>query len=171
MDEERLRMGLQNILNIEPGSVIWTIVTFLVIVWLIGKFGWKPILNGLKSREETIRKDLETAKAEREKASQLLTEYQSTITGAKKEASEIIQKAQESANTVIEEGRLKSREEAQRERERAQAEIGRATEASKMELRKYVTELTTRATAKILGRAIDLHEHEKLILDALKEEA
>lgn len=164
-------MGLQNILQIEPGSVIWTIITFLIIVWLIGKYGWKPILNGLKSREEVIRKDLETAKAEREQAAQLLTEYQSTVTGVKKEAAEIIQKAQESAATMIDDARQKSREEAQRERERAQAEIDRATEASKMELRKYVSDLTAQATAKILGRTIDIREHEKLILEALKEEA
>jgi F-type H+-transporting ATPase subunit b len=163
-------VGLQNILHIEPGSVIWTIATFLVIVWLIGKFGWKPILTGLKSREDGIRKDLETAKSEREKAAALLADYQSTITGAKKEAAEILQKAQESASAMVDEARVKSREESQRERERAQAEIERTTEASKTELRKYVTELTARATTKLLGRTIDAKEHERLILDALKED-
>ncbi len=163
-------MGLQNVLHIEPGSIIWTIVTFLVIVWLIGKFGWKPILTGLKSREDTIRKDLETAKAEREKASHLLAEYQATITGAKKEAAEIIQKAQESSAAMIEEARSKSREEAQRERDRAQAEIARATDASKTELRKYVTDLTARAASKLLGRTINPGEHEKIILDAIRED-
>lgn len=163
-------MGQENILNIEPGSVIWTIITFLIIVWLIGKYGWKPILSGLKSREEAIRKDLETARAEREKASQLLADYQATVSGAKREATEILQRAQESASRMVEEAREKSRQEAQRERDRAQAEISRATEASKMELRSYVTELTARATAKILGRAIDPKEHEDLILQALEEE-
>jgi len=111
-------VGLQDILKIEPGSVLWTIITFLLIVWLIGKYGWKPILAGLKSREDTIRKDLETAKAEREKATQLLADYQSSITGAKREAAEIIQKAQESSAGMIEEARATSREEAQRERDR-----------------------------------------------------
>jgi len=164
-------VGLQDILKIEPGSVLWTIITFLLIVWLIGKYGWKPILSGLKSREDTIRKDLETAKAEREKAARLLADYQSSITGAKREAAEIIQKAQESSVAMIDEARAKSREEAQRERDRAQAEINRATEASKTELRKYVTDLTARATSKILGRSIDAREHEKLIMDAIREEA
>ena len=164
-------MGLESILKIEPGSVIWTIVTFLLIVWLIGKYGWKPILSGLKSREDSIRKDLETAKSEREKASSLLAEYQETITGAKREAADILQKAQESSAQMVEEARLKSREEAQRERDRAQAEIERATEASKLELRKYVTDLTARATSKVLGRTIDPREHEKLILNALEEES
>ncbi len=163
-------MGLQNILHIEPGSVLWTIITFLLIVWLIAKFGWKPILAGLKSREDGIRKDLDTAKAEREKASALLAEYQSTITGAKKEAAEIIQRAQESASQVVDEARQKSREEAQRERDRAQAEIDRATESAKLELREFVTELTARATTKLIGKTIDPKDHERLILDALKED-
>ena len=163
-------MGLQNILHIEPGSVIWTIITFLLIVWLIGKFGWKPILSGLKSREEGIRRDLDTAKAEREKATALLAEYQSTMTGAKKEAADIVQKAQESASSIVDEARAKSRQEAARERERAQAEIDRATESAKLELRQYVTELTARATTKLLGKTIDPKDHERLILDALKED-
>ena len=163
-------MGLQNILHIEPGSVLWTIITFLLIVWLIAKFGWKPILAGLKSREDGIRKDLDTAKAEREKASALLAEYQSTITGAKKEAAEIIQRAQESASQVVDEARQKSREEAQRERDRAQSEIDRATESAKLELREFVTELTARATTKLIGKTIDPKDHERLILDALKED-
>jgi F-type H+-transporting ATPase subunit b len=162
---------MNNILGIEPGSVIWTIVSFLVVVWLIGKFGWKPILAGLKSREDSIRKDLETAKAEREKAGQLLTEYQTTITGAKKEAAVIIQKAQESATEIVEEARSKSREESLRERDRAQAEIDRAVESSKMELRKYVSDLAAKATTRILGRAIDPKEHEQLIMRALEEDA
>ena len=161
---------MDTLLNIEPGSIIWTIVSFLIVVWLIGKFGWKPILSGLKSREDSIRKDLETAKAEREKASQLLAEYQGTLSGAKREASEILQKAQEAAGQIVDEARQKSREESQRERDRAQSEIDRATESSKTELRRYVAELTARATAKVLGRAIQQNEHEKLILDALKEE-
>ena len=86
---------MDQILNIEPGSVLWTIITFLAIVWLVGKFGWKPILSGLKSREESIRNDLETAKSEREKAMALLKEYEASIAGAKKDAAEIIQKAQD----------------------------------------------------------------------------
>ena len=72
---------------------------------------------------------------------------------------------------MIDEAPTKIREEAQRERERAQAEIQRTTDASKLELRKYVTDLTARATTKLLGRTIDPKEHERLILDALKEDA
>jgi F-type H+-transporting ATPase subunit b len=162
-------MGLQQVLNIEPGSILWTIITFLIIVWVIGKFGWKPILSGLKEREDTIRTDLETAKAERDKATAVLAEYQSALTGIKKEAAEIIQKAQESASQIMDEAREQSREQSRKEIERARAEIERETDAAKAELRKQVAGLTAQVTGKLVGSVLDAKQHEKLILDALKE--
>jgi F-type H+-transporting ATPase subunit b len=162
-------MGLQNVLSIQPGSVLWTIITFLVVVWIIGKFGWKPILSGLKAREDAIRTDLETAKAEREKAAAMLAEYQSALTGIKKEAAEIVQKAQESATQIVDEAREQSREQSRKEIERARAEIERETDAAKIELRKQVADLTAQATSRLLGSVLDPKQHEKLIMDALKE--
>jgi len=162
-------MGLQNVLRIEPGSVVWTILTFLVVAWIIAKFGWKPILSGLKAREDTIRTDLETAKSEREKATAVLAEYQTALTGVKKEAAEIIQKAQESATKIVDEAREQSREQSRKEVERARAEIERETEAAKIELRKQVANLTADVTSKLVGSVLDPKQHEKLIMDALKE--
>ncbi len=163
--------GLSSVVSVQPGSVLWTIITFLAIAWLINKFGWKPILSGLKTREETIRKDLETARAEREKANAMLADYQNTLAGAKKEASEIIHKAQETANQMLEQERTKAKELADRMVERATQEIERERDQARADLRGYVSELTTRAASRILGRVIDAKEHERIILDALKEEA
>jgi F-type H+-transporting ATPase subunit b len=161
---------MDQILNIEPGSVLWTIITFLVIVWLVGKFGWKPILSGLKSREDSIRNDLETAKSEREKAMALLKEYEASIAGAKKDAADIIQKAQESAAQIKEQGVLETKETTLKMIERAKSEIDRETEAARGELKEYVAELTARATSKLLNKTIDAKQHEELIRDAMKED-
>jgi F-type H+-transporting ATPase subunit b len=163
-------MGLQQVLSLEPGSVLWTIITFLIIVWLVGKFGWKPILSGLKAREDSIRQDLETAKAEREKSETLLNQYQAAMAGAKKESAEIIQRAQEAASGIVDEARAKSREDSQREIERAKAEIERLSESAKAELRTHVAELTAQATSRLIGQVVDPKQHEKLILDAIRED-
>jgi F-type H+-transporting ATPase subunit b len=165
-----MEFHLKDAISPEPGSVLWTIITFLIIVWLIGRFGWKPILSGLRAREETIRKDLDTAKSEREKAQAVLAEYQSAMAGTKKEAGEVIQKAQEAAAQVLEDARRKSRQESQRELVRARSEIERETEAAKTELRRHVAELTARATTRLIGKTVDPQEHEQLIIDALKED-
>jgi len=163
-------MGLKEVLSIQPGSVLWTILTFLVVVFLIGRYGWKPILAGLRAREESIRKDLDTAKSEREKAAALLSEYQATMAGARKDATDIVQKAQEAAAEVIETARAEGRELSQRMVDRAKAEIERDTEAARAELKKYVADLTARATARLVGKVVDARDHEQLILDALKED-
>jgi F-type H+-transporting ATPase subunit b len=163
-------MGLQHVLSIEPGSVLWTIITFLIVVWLIGKFGWNPILAGLRSREESIRQDLETAREEREKSTAALAEYQTALSGVKKEAAEIIQKAQDTAAGILEEARVESREQSRKEVERARTEIARETEGAKAELRRQVAELTAQAAARVIGGVLDAKQHEKLILEALKEE-
>ncbi|MDD5087584.1 MAG: F0F1 ATP synthase subunit B [bacterium] len=163
-------MGFQQVLSIEPGSVLWTIATFLVVAWLIGKFGWKPILSGLKAREDSIRRDLETARAERERSSQLLAEYEAAMANAKKEAAEIIQKAQESAGRVLETARTESKDLSLKMIERAKSEIERDSESARIELKRHVADLTVRAASRLLQRAVDPKEHERLILDALKED-
>lgn len=163
-------MGFQQVLSIQPGSVLWTIATFLVVAWLIGKFGWKPILSGLKAREDSIRRDLETARAERERSSALLAEYEAAIANTKKESAEIIQKAQESAGQVLETARAESKELSLRMIERAKTEIERDSETARLELKKYVADLTARAASRLIQRTVDPKEHEQLILDALKED-
>ncbi|MCL4304858.1 F0F1 ATP synthase subunit B [bacterium] len=163
-------MGLQNILNIEPGSVIWTIITFLIVVWLFGKYAWKPIIKGLQDRESSIRNDLETAKAEREKAGALLDDYKKAMANAKKEAAEIIQHAQDHAAKLRSEAEVEAKEQSHKLIERARADIARESEGAKAELSRHVAELTARATSRLLGRVIDDKEHEKLIMDALKED-
>jgi F-type H+-transporting ATPase subunit b len=163
-------MGLQNVLSIAPGSVLWTIITFIVVAFLIGRFGWKPILAGLKAREESIKRDLETAKAEREKSAQLLSEYQSSISGAKKEAADIIQKAQDSASQILESARAESKDQAAKMIERAKTEIERDTDHARSELRQYVAELAAGAASRLIGKTVNAKEHEQLIMDALKEE-
>ncbi|MBU0691191.1 F0F1 ATP synthase subunit B [bacterium] len=164
-------MGLQNILNIEPGSIIWTIVSFLIVVWLVGKFGWKPLIQGLKSREDSIRHNLETAKAEREKAAGLLADYEQAIAGARKEATDIIQKAQDEANRQREQSERETKETTLKMIERARVDIERESDAAKTELSKHVAQLTARATSRLLGRAIDAKDHARLIDEALREDA
>ena len=164
-------MGLQDILNIEPGSILWTIVSFLIVVWLVGKFGWKPLISGLKSREESIRHDLDTAKAEREKAAGLLADYEQSIAGARKEASDIIQKSSEEANRQREQSERETKETTLNMIDKARVDIERQSEAAKADLSQHVAQLTARATSRLLGRTIDAKDHARLIDEALRDDA
>jgi len=163
-------MGLQNILNIEPGSILWTIITFLIVVWIVGKFGWKPIIKGLKDREESIKNDLDTAKSEREKAGAMLADYKQAMANAKKEAADIIQKAQDQASKHLADAEVAAKEQSHKLVEKARLDIERESDMAKADLSRHVAELTAKATSRLLGRVIDDKEHEKLIAEALKED-
>lgn len=162
-------MGLQNIISLDPGAILWTIITFLVLLWVLSKLAWKPILKGLNSREASIKNDLETARREREEATRLLDEYKEKVVGAKKEAAKIIQAAQDNSQRMADENIVKTRAEAQAVIERAKVEIGREEEAARKRLREHVADLTVQTTSKLLGRIITREDHEKLIRESFEE--
>ncbi|MBM3324490.1 MAG: F0F1 ATP synthase subunit B [Calditrichaeota bacterium] len=162
-------MGLQNIIRLDPGSIVWTILTFLVLLWILSKFAWKPILKGLSDREAAIKGDLDTARREREESGRLLKEYQEQLAGAKKEAARIIQDAQEASAHVKEEGAAQTKAMTQQMLERAKAEIAREEESARKRLREHVADLTAQATSKLLGRVITREDHERLIRESLEE--
>jgi F-type H+-transporting ATPase subunit b len=162
-------MGLQNIIRLDPGSIIWTILTFLVLLWILAKFAWKPILKGLADREAAIKDDLETARRDRTESDRMLKEYQATIAGAKKESAQIIQEAQEASARIKEEGMAQTKQMTHQMLERAKAEIGREEESARKRLREHVADLTAQATSRVLGRVITLEDHERLIRESIEE--
>ncbi|MFQ5410772.1 MAG: ATP synthase F0 subunit B, partial [Phycisphaerae bacterium] len=81
------------------GNIIWTLITFLAVVFVLGKFAWKPILTALQKREDFIRDSLGQAKQDREAAEALLKQY-----------SEKLEKASEEAGAVVEEARRDAEE-------------------------------------------------------------
>ncbi|MFH1011679.1 MAG: F0F1 ATP synthase subunit B [bacterium] len=162
-------MGLQNIIRLDPGSIVWTILTFLVLLWILSKFAWKPILKGLSDREAAIKGDLETARREREESGRVLREYQDSIAGAKKEAARIIQDAQEASAHIKEEGATQTKAMTHQMLERAKAEIVREEESARKRLREHVADLTAQATSRLLGRVITREDHERLIRESLEE--
>ncbi len=162
-------MGLQNIIRLDPGSIIWTILTFLVLLWILSKFAWKPILKGLADREAGIKGDLETARREREESGRILKEYQATIAGAKKESARIIQEAQDASARIKEEGMVQTKHMTQQMLEQAKVEIGREEESARKRLREHVADLTAQAASRVLGRVITLKDHERLIQESIEE--
>ena len=76
----------KDIFNADIGNFVFTLIIFGAVVLILGKFAWKPILNVLHEREQTIRTSLETAKREREQAAKLLADYETQLTKAREQA-------------------------------------------------------------------------------------
>src|SRR5919202_511885 len=95
----------------DPGLFIWTILTFLVLLALLAKFAWRPLLTALESRQEAIRKSLDDAEKAKQELARLQQESAKIIEQARVEAGSILTKTRTDAERLREELRAKAKEE------------------------------------------------------------
>src|SRR5262245_8498196 len=91
---------MENLLNPDTGLIIWTIVSFAVLVLLLSKVAWKPLIQALKDREEGIRKAISDASSARQTADQLKAQYELELAKAQDKAAGMIAQAQAEAQKL-----------------------------------------------------------------------
>jgi F-type H+-transporting ATPase subunit b len=159
--------GESNIFAGDLGNMIWTLVIFLLVVFVLGKFAWGPILNTLQARETFIREALETAKRDRDEAEARLRQYEERLAQARAEASAIVEEGRRDAVAVKQRIEEEAKHEADRMIERARREIQIATETATKDLYLVAARLSTEMAGRILGREITPQDHERLIAESL----
>ncbi len=151
------------LLDINPGLIFWTILTFLILLFILKKTAWQPILNALKEREENILSKLEKAEQERRDAEKLLAESKKNLADAEEQARKIINEGKEYANKLRNEIISKANEEAQKILENAKKEIENKKQEALTELKELVADLSIQAAEKILDESLDKEKHRKLV--------
>jgi F-type H+-transporting ATPase subunit b len=152
-----------------PGLIVWTAITFFILLLLLKKFAWKPLLNALHSREEKIIASLERAENAKDEAERLLEENKRNLQRAEEQAQQVIREARSAAEKLKNEILEKANANSRRMTERANDEIRREKEAALKELRGEVVDLAIQAASKILGEELDERHHRKVIEDFLGE--
>lgn len=156
-------------MSIEPSTVIFAIINFVILFVLLKKFLYKPVFNMLDTRANAIETDLSQAENARKEAEELKAQYEDSLKNAQTKAQEIIQ----NANKLGEESRAeivaKAREEAQRASDKAREEINREKEQALKDLRGEVANLAVDAAGKIIGRSVTEADHEKLVSEFITE--
>ena len=154
---------MESVLNVSPGLMIWTLFNFLIVLFLVVKFGVKPIVNGLRAREDGINEAIASAEKANLEAQELLKESQEKLRNAQSEMSEIIQKGRVQAEEIVK----KAADEAERVKKQKVDEAARDIERSKntaiQELRTEVAGLVVDAAEKLLGETLDKEKHYKLV--------
>ena len=150
------------------GNALWTLIIFGLVILVLGKYAWKPILGGLQQREEFIRASLTQAKQDREAAEARLKEYSDKLVSARAEASAIVDEARRDAEVVKRHFQEETQAEANRTIERARREIKIAQETAVKELYVLAAQLTTDVAGKILEREINPADHDRLIRDSIR---
>jgi len=151
------------------GNALWTLVIFVIVVVVLGKFAWGPVLSLLQEREEFIHKSLSDARRDREEAEARLRDYAGKLQSAQAEAVGIIESARKDAERLREELRTKARSEADTMIRNAERQIELQTSRALQQIRQEAVDLSVNIASKLLQRNITKEDNEKLIADALKQ--
>lgn len=161
--------GASNPFAGDIGNALWTIVIFLVVVVVLGKFAWGPILDALQKRETFIRDSLAQAKHDREDAERKLKELTDRLNTARQEATAIVDEGRRDAEVVKHRIEQEARSEADRMIERARREIGIATETAVKEIYTLGSKLATDVASRVIRKELSGTEHDRLINESIDE--
>jgi F-type H+-transporting ATPase subunit b len=153
----------------DPGLFIWTIVTFLVLLALLAKFAWRPLLQALETRQAAIRKSLDDAQQARQELERLHQESAQIIRQARVEAEGIVNQSRADAGRLREELRQKARAEADGIVKNAERQIQLETTRALQQIRHEAVDLSVMIASKILQRNLSKEDNERLIAEALKQ--
>ena len=147
----------------EPGLMIWTVISFTILLVLLWKVAYKPITRALKKREDSIRDSLEEAQKTRESAETLLNDYKNQLAQARAEAQKILSEGKVMGENVKKEIIQKAHEESNQIVKRAQEEIEFQKEKALVELKERIADHSIMAASKIIEKALDKKDHEQLL--------
>lgn len=157
------------LIKVVPGLMIWTIICFLITLFVLKRFAFGPIQKMIDERRERIQRSIEEAEKARAEARRLLEEHRALISQARGQGEEILAEARKVAESQRQ--RVKEETEADRQRrlEETKRQIEAETQRALQQIRAEVAELTLIATTKVTGKVLDDADHRRLIDDAIKD--
>ncbi|MFQ5525758.1 MAG: F0F1 ATP synthase subunit B [Thermoanaerobaculia bacterium] len=161
--------GDENIFSGNLGNAVWTLIIFGVVLFILGKYAWGPLLEGLQQREQFIHDSLAEAKKDREDAEVRLEQYSAKLDEARSEATAIVEEGRRDAEVVKARIEEEAREESQRILDRAKREIDLAKQTAIKALYTSSAELATDIASRILQKELSATEREALVARSLDE--
>jgi len=157
------------LISVTPGLMIWTIVCFLIALFVLKRYAFGPIQQMIDERRARIREAIDEADRARDEARHLLEEHRKLIASARHDAEDILAEARRVAESMRE--RVKEETDAERQRriEETRKQIEAETQRALDAIRHEVAVLTLEATAKVTGKVLTEGDHRRLIEDAIKE--
>jgi F-type H+-transporting ATPase subunit b len=153
----------------DPGLFIWTILTFLGLLFALKKLAWGPLLEALETRQNAIRKSLDDAQQAKSELERLNAESARIIQQARVEAEGIISQGRVDGDRLREEIRSKARTEADNIVKNAERQIQLETSRALEQIRREAVDLSVMIASKIIQRNLSKEDNERLIDEALKQ--
>lgn len=160
--------GAINPLHVSADLALWTLIIFGGLLFLLGKFAWKPIIEGLAAREQGIADKIDSAAKAEQQAQANLKQYEEKLAGAHDEAAAVMAEAKSDANLAKEKIVAEANEEATRTRQRALADVEAAKSAAVRELAESSVDTAVGLASNIVGRSLNKDDHAKLIAESVE---
>ncbi|HSG46774.1 MAG TPA: F0F1 ATP synthase subunit B [Longimicrobiales bacterium] len=161
--------GGPGLFDVNLGLSLWTVVIFLLLVGLLGKYAWGPILAQVEAREKRIQGALDESAASRDQAARLLEEHKAQLADARRQAGEIVAEGKAAGERVRKEIEEKARVEAQGIVEAARREIQRERDQAIAELRRESVDLALAAASKLMGERLDDAKDREMVMGYLRD--
>ncbi len=151
------------------GLIFWTLVTFLLLLALLSKFAWGPIINAMNSREDGIRNDLDKSRKEREEAARLLEEHRAMLTLARKERADAVEAGRRDAERLKAEILDEARKQREQLLKQAETQIDAGLRQARAGLKGQAADLAIQAAGKLMGKNLDDATQRRLVEDYLAD--
>jgi len=157
------------ITDINVGLTIWTGITFLILLWVLRRFAWGPIVRTLNEREQTIREAIEAARREREQAEKLLSQQKEGLARAQREAAELAAQNQQEVEALRQELTARARKEAEGLLADARRQIGEEVAKARADLKGEVVDLAISAAAQLIKANLDEESQRALVEEYISQ--
>lgn len=155
--------GGGSLYDINTGLSFWTLVVFAILVFLLGKYAWGPILGAVEAREKGIQSALDEAASRNQEAARMLAEHKEQLADARRQASELIAEGKAAGENVRKDIEEKARAEAQHIVERARQDIERERDAALETLRRESVDLALAAASRLMQENLDQAKDRALV--------
>ena len=157
------------LLSINPGLIIWQIFIFIILLFILKKIAWKPLLTALHTREQTIKDSIDQAEQLKKDAEILIEQNKKNMAEANVQSMKIINEAKDMANKMRDELITKANQDSRKLLDQAKAEITQEKESAMSDLRNEVSDLAIKAAEKIINDNLDEKRQKKIVNDFISQ--
>lgn len=150
------------------GDIIYQLLMFIILMALLKKFAWGPLMGVMRQREEHIASEIESAENSRTEANKLLEEQKALLKEARQEAQSMIENSKKHGENQRQEIMETARQEAERLKENARREIAQEKENAVQALREQVASLSVMIASKVIEKELSAEDQEKLISEYIE---
>lgn len=151
----------------DPGLLFWMIISFVIVLLILKKYAWKPIINALKNRERSIENALRLADKAKAEMTKLLADNEKILAEGRLERDKLIKEARQTKERIIEEARTQAKEEVKALMENARVSINIEKKAAIGEIKDQVAMLSVLVAEKIIREKLSEGNNQSEYIDHL----